>query len=83
MYPGTAPDPKSKVLHPAPWPYANGEPHRSRRALPSAAEHDPTFPATTGFDASLLVAALEDVRRRDVVLEWLLEEGLLGLSLAG
>lgn len=82
MYPGIAPDPKSPVvIVPPPWAPGSLEPQRTRRGLPPAPGHEQAL--ATGYDPALLLAALEAVQRRDDTLAWLLEEGLLGVSLAG
>ncbi len=71
MYPVAAPDATSPRVLPPPWPLADLHPQIRRRALPATTEHDP----------ALLLAALEEIRKRDEALEWLANAGLLALCL--
>ncbi len=71
MYPAAAPDATSPRVLPPPWPLADAHPQARRRALPPATEHDPT----------LLVTALEEIRKRDEALEWLANADLLAFCL--
>ncbi len=75
MYPVAAPDATLPRVPPPPWPLADVHAQARRQPLSRAAapatEHDPT----------LLVAALEEIRKRDEALECLATADLLKFCL--
>jgi hypothetical protein len=76
MYSVTVPDsPAQGVLPPSPMPETIKPGMTSGAKLRSRSE------ATAGYDADLLVAALEDIESRRAAIEWLLEADLLCVCL--
>ncbi|HEV8018371.1 MAG TPA: hypothetical protein VGP32_07425 [Steroidobacteraceae bacterium] len=76
MYSVTVPDsPAQGVLPPSSTPETTGPGMTSGAKLRSRSE------ATAGYDADLLVAALEDIESRRAAIEWLLEADLLCVCL--
>jgi hypothetical protein len=77
MYSATVPDsPAQGVLPPSSMPETT-EPGMTSGARPPGRSE-----ATAGYDADLLVAALEDIESRRAAIEWLLEADLLCVCLA-
>ena len=68
---------RAYVLKHPPSPPQTTEPGNSRRHLPACTSEPPA-----AHDATLLVAALEDLEAQRVALEWLLETDLLCVCLA-
>jgi hypothetical protein len=76
MYSVTVPDsPAQGVLPPSSTPETTG-PGMTSGAKPRSGSE-----ATAGYDADLLVAALEDIESRRAAIEWLLEADLLCVCL--
>jgi hypothetical protein len=76
MYSITVPgSPAQSVLRPSSTPETTEPGTASGAKLRSSSE------ATAGYDAELLVAALEDIELRRAAIEWLLEADLLCVCL--
>lgn len=76
MYSVTIPD------SPAPGVLASSSmPETTEPGLTSGAKLRSRSEATAGYDADLLVAALEDIESRRAAIEWLLEADLLSVCL--
>lgn len=73
---GVTPDQSLPRVPPPPFPLPEARPEVTRRALPARRSDVPAE-----HDASLLVAALEEIQARAAALEWLLAEDLLGVCL--
>jgi hypothetical protein len=76
MHIGATSHPISPLVRPPPLPAVKARPQVPRRASPARSSD-----AATEHDATLLVAALEEVQARRAALEWLLEADLLSACL--
>jgi hypothetical protein len=72
MYSATVPDSPAQVVRPP-----SSMPETTEPGMSSGARLPGSSGATAGYDADLLVAALEDIESRRAAIEWLLEADLL------
>lgn len=77
MHLGVTPDPTLPCVHLPSLVLPEPGPEIVRRALPPTRRY-----LVAEHDATLLVAALEEIEARRAALEWLLDRGLLGQLLA-
>ena len=76
MLTGSSPGPIPPPVLPSSWPRVETEPEIAGAALPVSRSD-----AASEHDATLLLAALAEIRARQAALEWLLDRELLGACL--